>query len=357
MSYSNHSNSRRGKLKVFLGFAPGVGKTYTMLEKAHLALADGVDLAVGYVETHNREDTISLLNGLEIIPRKTIAYRGLVLEEIDMEAILVRKPELVLVDELAHSNVPSSKNSKRHEDITELLQNGIDVYTTVNIQHIDILHDVIYTVTKVSVNEIVPSSFITEADEIELVDLPVTDLRQRLIDGKIYKANMTLKALENFFSEGNLDALRELSLLYTAKQVDDDLISYMKRNKIEGPWPVRERVMLCIEDPATQLDSIRLCARTADQNDWVAAYIRYHDEDKSAVQAAKTLSRELDGINIDIVQEDIVGNIIKIAKEHNVTRIMIAKPPRKWYNLFYPSIAEQLIEKSSNIEISILPHE
>src|SRR5499426_2627358 len=218
----------RGKLKIFLGAAPGVGKTYEMLQSARRRKADGIDVAIGVVETHGRKETEALLEGLEVVPRRQIAYEGRTLSEMDIDAILARRPSLVLVDELAHTNAPGSRHPKRYLDVEELLEAGIDVYTTVNIQHIESLNDVVAQITRIRVREIVPDAVLDRADAIELVDLTPEDLIQRLKEGKVYVPKQAERALRNYFSPANLTALRELALRRTAERVDEQLLEDRK---------------------------------------------------------------------------------------------------------------------------------
>src|SRR5271165_5873461 len=238
----------RGRLKVFLGAAPGVGKTYEMLLSARAKLLEGADVVVGVVETHGRAETQSLLSGFEIIPRARIDYHGHVLEEMDLDALLKRHPQIALVDELAHTNAPGSRHPKRYLDVEELLAAGIDVYTTLNIQHVESLNDVVAQITRIRVRETVPDSILDRADDIEVVDLAPDELMQRLREGKVYVPKQAERALKNYFSPGNLTALRELALRRTAQRVDEQLLTHMKAHAIDGPWPAGERVLVCISE-------------------------------------------------------------------------------------------------------------
>src|ERR1700754_3587687 len=247
---ARREQSGAGHLKIFLGAAPGVGKTYEMLQSAHARLRAGVDVVVGVVETHGRAETEALLQGLEVIPRKRISYKDQVLEEMDLDALIARRPQLAIVDELAHTNAPGSRHPKRHLDVEELLSHGIDVYTAVNVQHIESLNDVIAQITHVRVRETVPDSVFDRADAIELIDLTPDDLIQRLREGKVYVPKQAERALEHYFSPGNLTALRELALRRTAERVDEQLLTHMQEHAIAGPWAAGERVLVCVnEDP------------------------------------------------------------------------------------------------------------
>src|SRR5882762_7934812 len=241
---------RVGRLKIFVGAAPGVGKTYEMLQTARAKLKEGVDVVVGVVETHGRKETEALLDGLEILPRKPTVYVNRILNEFDIDASLKRRPSLILVDELAHTNIPGSRHPKRYMDVEELLNADIDVYTTVNIQHIESLNDVVAQITRVRVRETVPDSVFDRADAIELIDLTPDDLIQRLKDGKVYVPRQAERALDHYFSPGNLTALRELALRRTAERVDEQLLSHMQARAIQGPWAAGERVIVCISEDA-----------------------------------------------------------------------------------------------------------
>ena len=227
---------KRGRLKVFLGAAPGVGKTYEMLATAQNKRREGAELVVGVVETHGRKETEALLDGLEVIPRRRVEYKGRWLEEMDLDAVLRRRPKLVLIDELAHTNAPGSRHPKRYMDVEELLESGIDVYTTLNVQHLESLNDVVARITRIRVRETVPDSVIDRADDVEVVDLTPEDLIQRLQEGKVYLPQQAERAVRHYFQPGNLTALRELALRRTAQSVDEQMVSYMRAHAIPGPW-------------------------------------------------------------------------------------------------------------------------
>src|SRR5580658_9597187 len=237
----------RGRLKIFLGAAPGVGKTYEMLLSAQAKRRDGVDVVVGIVEPHGRRETEALLDGLETIARQEVEYKGHRLTEMDLDLILKRRPQLVLIDELAHSNAPGSRHPKRYLDVEELIAAGIDVYTTLNIQHVDSLNDVVARITRIRVRETVPDSILDRADDIEVVDLAPDDLIQRLREGKVYVPQQAERAIRHYFQPGNLTALRELALRRTAQRVDDQMVDYMRSHAIQGPWPAGDRVLVCVE--------------------------------------------------------------------------------------------------------------
>jgi two-component system sensor histidine kinase KdpD len=271
---SENSKDNKGKLKIFLGYCAGVGKTYKMLQEAALNRKKGIDVVVGIVETHNRKETVELLAGLEIIQRRKIDYSGIALDELDVDAVFARKPELVIIDELAHTNIPGSRHEKRFQDVEELLNAGIDVFTTLNIQHIESLNDIVQQVSGVKVAERVPDSII-EIGEIELVDLIPEKLLERLKEGKVYIPEKAEQAMHQFFRKGNLLALRELSLKYTAKQVDEDVQEFMKKNVVPGPWQAGSKLLVAISASSTSERLLRFSYRLAADIDveWFAVYV------------------------------------------------------------------------------------
>src|ERR1700752_4026942 len=262
---ARREDGRAGRLKIFVGAAPGVGKTYEMLLQARARKRDGYDVVIGVVETHGRKETEALLEGLDAIPRKRLDYKGQSLEEMDLDAILAGRPQVVLVDELAHTNVPGSRHPKRYLDVEELLAAGINVYTTVNIQHIESLNDVVAQITHVRVRETVPDSVFDRADAIELIDLTPDDLIQRLKEGKVYVPKQAERALEHYFSPGNLTALRELALRRTAERVDEQLLNHMQANAIAGPWAAGERILVCVSEDPRAAGLVRQAKRLADR--------------------------------------------------------------------------------------------
>ena len=265
----------RGRLKIFLGAAPGVGKTYEMLLNAQAKLREGADVVVGIVEPHGRRETEALLDGLETIPRQQVEYKGHLLAEMDLDAILKRRPQLVLVDELAHTNAPGSRHPKRYLDVEELITAGIDVFATLNIQHVESLNDVIARITQIRVRETVPDSVLDRADDIEVIDLSPEDLIKRLHEGKVYVPQQAERAVRHFFSTGNLTALRELALRRTAQRVDEQLLSHMREHAISGPWPAGERVLVCVSEAPSTAGLIRYARRVADRLrvPWTAIYV------------------------------------------------------------------------------------
>src|SRR5512140_3641610 len=265
----------RGKLKIFLGYVAGVGKTFAMLEAAHQRKEEGIDVVVAYVETHGRKETEALVAGLEVIPRRTVEYRSTNLAEMDLDAVLACRPQLVLVDELAHTNAPGTRHPKRYLDVEEILAAGIDVYTTVNIQHLESLNDVVAQITGITVRETVPDRLLDLAFEIKLIDITPEDLLQRLHEGKVYIPDQAARAIEKFFRPGNLMALREMSLRLTAARVDDQMRAYMEKQSIAGPWPTAERLLVCVSGSPYSERLIRTTRRLADETKapWHTVYI------------------------------------------------------------------------------------
>jgi two-component system sensor histidine kinase KdpD len=349
-----------GHLKIFFGYAAGVGKTYAMLEAAHQRKAEGVDVIVGYVETHNRAETEKMLQGLEVIPRQTITYRNIQLPEMDIDKILSRKPRLVLVDELAHTNAPGSRHTKRYQDVEELLAAGIDVYTTLNIQHLESLNDVVAQITGTKVRETIPDRVIDEVTDIELIDLPIEELLNRLKEGKVYIPEQAERAIEKFFRQGNLTALRELTMRRAAERVDDQMLSYMETRAIPGPWPVGERLLVCITPGAVSERLIRTTRRLADElkAEWYAIYVETPRQagisivQRDRVDRMLTLAEDLGAKSISLPGQSVAETVTEYARSHNVTKIIIGKSRRsRWYELLRGSVAEQLIRQSGPIDV------
>lgn len=357
-----------GKLKIFVGAAPGVGKTYEMLQSAHARLKAGTDVVVGAVETHGRAETEALLTGLEVLPRKQIVYRDQTLEEMDIDALIARRPQLALVDELAHTNAPGSRHPKRYLDVEELLSRGIDVYTAVNIQHIESLNDVVAQITHVRVRETVPDSVFDRADAIELIDLTPDDLIQRLKDGKVYVPKQAERALEHFFSPGNLTALRELALRRTAERVDEQLLTHMQANAIPGPWAAGERILVCISEDPRAASLVRYSKRLADRlhAPWTAIAIETRrslqltDEQRDRLAETMRLAEALGGeaITIPGVGRRIADDLINFAHANNVTQIVIGKSTRsRWFELTRGSVVHDLVRRAGNISVQVIAGE
>jgi two-component system sensor histidine kinase KdpD len=356
---------RVGKLRIFVGAAPGVGKTYEMLQQARARMKDGYDVVAGIVETHGRRETEALLQGLEIVPRRTIDYKGQALQEMDLDAIIARRPQIALVDELAHTNVEGSRHPKRYLDVEELLNNGIDVYTTVNIQHIDSLNDVVAQITHVRVRETVPDAVFDRADAVELVDLTPADLIQRLKEGKVYVPKQAERALEHFFSPANLTALRELALRRTAERVDEQLLNEMQARAIQGPWAAGERILVCISDDPRSAGLVRYAKRLADRlhGPWLALYVegrrslQLTEEERDRVADTLRLVDSLGGeaVTIPASHRSISDDVIGYAHAHNVTQIIIGKSARsRWFEILHGSVVHDLVRRSGNISVHVI---
>ncbi|HZR89513.1 MAG TPA: sensor histidine kinase KdpD [Bradyrhizobium sp.] len=357
-----------GRLKIFVGAAPGVGKTYEMLQSAHARLKGGADIVVGLVETHGRAETEALLRGLEIIPRKRLDYRGQTIEEMDLDAVIARHPQIAIVDELAHTNAPGSRHPKRYLDVEELLSRGIDVYTAVNIQHIESLNDVIAQITHVRVRETVPDSVFDRADAIELIDLTPDDLIQRLKEGKVYVPKQAERALEHYFSPGNLTALRELALRRTAERVDEQLLTHMQANAIAGPWAAGERILVCVSEDPRAAGLVRQAKRLADRvhAPWTAISIETRrslqltDEQRDrladTLRLAETLGAE--ALTIPGVERRIADDIIKFAQSNNVTQIIVGKSTRsRLFEILHGSVVHDLVRRAGTITVNVVAGE
>jgi two-component system sensor histidine kinase KdpD len=353
----------RSRLKIFVGAAPGVGKTYAMLEAARERLREGVDVVVGVVETHGRTETEALLRDLEIIPRKRVEYRGTVLEEMDIDAILARRPGLVLVDELAHTNAPGSRHPKRFSDVEELLEAGIDVYSTVNIQHLESLNDVVAQITGVRIRETVPDRFFERADELKLVDVTPEDLLQRLQEGKVYMPAAAERAIRNYFRPGNLTALRELALRHTAERVDEQMRTYMQAHAIPGVWAVAERIMVCISGGGLSERLIRAARRMADRRhaEWIAVFVetaafhRLPDAERDRVARALRLAEQLGGEAVTIPGERVADEIVRYAERRNVTELILGKSLHsRWRELWSGSPVNDVIRASGNVDVRVI---
>lgn len=352
----------RGKLKIFFGMAAGVGKTYAMLEAAQSQRHAGVDVVIGYIETHGRADTEALVRGFEIIPRGRGDYRGHTLEELDLDAVLARRPQLVVVDELAHTNVPGMRHPKRYQDVVELLDAGISVYTTVNVQHLESRADTVHQITGAPVHETVPDSLFEVADQVELIDLTPEELRQRLADGKVYVPDSAGIASKNFFRVGNLTALREMALRLTAERVDHQLQDYMVLKRISGPWKSGERLMVAIAASPWAERLVRWTRRMAYNLGaaWLAVHIEtsepISDEAKAQLARNLELARELGGEVITTTDDDVVRGLLRVAHERNVSQLIVGKPRR---NLLYDlwrggALVDRLLRVSGQLDIYVV---
>jgi two-component system sensor histidine kinase KdpD len=363
---AEEQEQKRGKLTIFLGYAAGVGKTYAMLEVAHQRQAEGVDLVVGYVETHRRPETEALLANLEIIPRRRIEYRGMPLPELDVDAVLERAPRVALVDELAHTNAPGSRHTKRYQDVEDLLEAGIDVYTTLNIQHLESLNDVVAQITGVTVRETVPDRVVDEVSDIVLIDLPPDELLQRLREGKVYVPEQAAQAILKFFRKGNLTALRELTMRRAAERVDDQMRDYMRVQSIPGPWPAAERLLVCVSPSPLAERLVRSTRRLADElnAEWLAVYIetpehnRLSQEKVDRISKSLLLAEELGAKTTTLAGESVADTVMNYAHQHNVTKVIAGKPLRsRWKDVLHGSLIDQLIQKSGNIDVYVISSE
>ena len=356
----------RGRLKIFLGAAPGVGKTYEMLLSTQAKRREGIDVVVGVVETHGRRETQSLLDGLETIPRQEIDYKGHRLFEMDLDAILKRHPQLVLVDELAHTNAPGSRHPKRYLDVEELIAAGIDVFTTLNIQHVESLNDVVARITRIRVRETVPDSILDQADDIEVIDLAPDDLIQRLREGKVYVPQQAERAVRHYFQPGNLTALRELALRQTAQRVDDQLLSHMRAHAIPGPWPAGDRVLVCISEATNTPGLIRYAKRAADRlhAPLTAIYVetartqRLSDVERDRIDDYLRLAERLGASTITIPGRKIADELVAYAEANNITQIVIGKSFRpRWFEMVHGSVVHDLLRKTGSISVHVISAE
>jgi two-component system sensor histidine kinase KdpD len=363
LAKAEEAEAGQGKLKIFLGYAAGVGKTFAMLEAAWQRKLDEKDVVAAYVESHGRFETDSLLSGLVIIPRARIEYKGVTLQEMDIDAVLARKPEIALVDELAHTNAPGSRHEKRWQDVEEILAAGIDVYTTVNIQHFESLNDIVTQITGVKVQETVPDRLLDEAAEIKLVDIPPEDLLQRLREGKVYIPEQAARAADKFFKPGNLIALRELSMRRAAARVDVEMRSYMETRSIAGPWPVAEKLLVCVSGSPFSERLIRTTRRLADETKapWHTVYIetpgggRHLRENREQVWRYLRLAESLRSEVATLTATSVAQALIDYAIKNHVTKIVVGKPTKpRWREFLQPPLVDQIIRLSGTIDVYVV---
>jgi two-component system sensor histidine kinase KdpD len=354
---------QQGKLKIFFGAAPGVGKTYAMLEAAQRKRLEGADVVAGLVETHGRKETEQLLAGLDIMPRRPVEYRGTSLAEFDIDAALKRKPEFILVDELAHTNAPGVRHKKRWQDVLELLSAGINVYATLNVQHLESLNDVVAQITGITVRETVPDSVLDRADEIELVDLPPEDLLQRLKEGKVYVAELAERAREHFFRQGNLLALRELALRRTAERVDAQMQSYREVKGVREVWPAAERILVCVGANPGAIRLIRAAKRMAAglRAEWIAAHVEAPAKVKPTEADLRQLAdhmRLAEGLGAETVTLSgprASEEVLSYARSRNVTKIIIGKPTHpRWKDQLFGSLLDEVVRGSGDIDVYVI---
>lgn len=359
------ADSERGKLTVFLGAAPGVGKTYSMLNRARRLKTAGIDIVIGLVETHGRAETAALLEGLEVLPRRKVEYRGHVLEEFDIDAGLARKPQILVVDEMAHTNAEGSRHPKRYQDIAELLQAGIDVWTALNIQHLESLSDLVTRITGIEVREIVPDVALKKADEVILVDLPPAELIERLKEGKVYLPENAQRAIEGFFRPANLTALRELALRRTADRVDDQMVDFLRQNAIEGPWATAERLLVLVGGDALSERVVRTASRLASGLNarWSAISLKRPDAALDLAQAQRLddtmqLAERLGATLLRVTADDFVTEILRVARRENITQIVVGRPRRSLFQrLTRRALPDELLRRSGDINVHIVSGE
>lgn len=353
----------RGRLKVFLGMSPGVGKTFEMLRAARRRKAEGGDVVVGVVETHGRRETQSLLRGLEVMARKPIDYRERTLLEFDLDAALERRPQLLLVDEYAHSNAPGSRHAKRWQDVEELLGAGIDVWTTLNVQHLESLRDVVWKITGVRQRETVPDSALSRADEIELIDITPSELRERMAEGKVYIGDTARLAAERFFKPENLTALRELALRRAAQTVDDQLIGAMKAAGVQGPWAAGERILVLLAPDAAAGALVRTGRRLSDMMmdaPWTVAHVERPNAPaappggQARLNEALKLAEQLGGATVVLTGDDLVASVLDYARRNNVTQIVVGKPAGPRHNPFRRSLIRALLDEAEGAALHIV---
>ena len=359
---TEEKQANRGKLKIFLGYAAGVGKTYTMLEAAHQRQKDS-DVVIAIAETHGRKETEALLAGLEVIPRKTVEYRGAALTEMDLAGVLARHPQLALVDELAHQNVPESLHPKRYQDVVELLDAGIDVYTTLNIQHLESMRDSVAQITGVWIRETVPDSVIDEASEIELVDLPPDELLRRLREGKVYVPEQIAVAVDRFFRKGNLLALRELAMRTAGRHADEQTLAYMKSHNISGPWASGERVLVCIGPDSMGSHLVRSGRRLAYElaAEWTALFVettyslQLPAERQEQLATTLRLAQRLGANTVTVHAESASAACIQHAVANNITKIVVARPSRRRFRRpLQRTLADDLVARGGSFDVLVV---
>lgn len=360
------SRETRGHLKVFLGAAPGVGKTYEMLLSAAARRREGVDVVIGVVETHGRAETEALVAGFEVVPKKRLDYKERRLDEMDLDGLLARKPQLALVDELAHSNAPGSRHPKRYMDVEDLLAAGIDVHTTVNIQHLESLNDIVAQITRIRVRETVPDAFLDRADEIEVIDLTPADLIQRLKEGKVYVPKTAERALSHYFSPGNLTALRELALRRTAERVDQQLLTHMQAHAIQGPWAAGDRVLVVVNEHPKAASLVRYGRRMAErlQGPWTALYVetpralRLTEPERDRIANALRLAERLGGEAVTIPGRELAREILDYVAKNNFSHIVIGKSQRsRLHEILFGSVTYEIVRRAGNVSVHVISGE
>ncbi|MCY2952700.1 MAG: sensor histidine kinase KdpD [Planctomycetota bacterium] len=357
------TKARKGKLKVFFGAAAGVGKTYAMLEEGRAKAAEGADVVVGYAEQHIRTETEALLLGLDLLPYKIVDYRGTKLKEFDLDAALTRKPALLLIDELAHTNAPGMRHTKRWQDVMECLDAGIDVYTTLNVQHLESLNDVVERLTGIAVRETLPDSVLEKADEIELVDTSPEELLERLKEGKVYIPQQAQTAIRNFFTRGNLIALRELAMRKAAEQVDVQMRDFRRIHALKGAWTATERLLVCVGPSPLSVRLVRATRRLAMglRAEWIAAYVEtpasggLSQADRDRLTHNMRLAEQLGATTVTLSGQNVAEELLAYAQAHDITKIVVGKPDQsRWREMVFGSIVDQLVRGSGDIDIYVI---
>ena len=359
----DEAEAKHGRLKVFFGAAPGVGKTYAMLQAAHVARDAGQDVVIGWVETHRRAETAALAEGFERLPPREVEHRGVRLVEFDIDAALARKPALLLLDELAHTNAPGARHPKRWQDARELIEAGVDVWTTLNVQHLESVNDLVERITGVIVRETLPDRLLDEADEVEIVDLPTEDLLKRLAEGKVYLPDQAARAVAQFFRKGNLTALRELALRRTAEHVDAAVQDYRRDHAIEATWPVTDRILVCIRPNPDSGRLVRAARRLATRlrAPWIAAWVEspgqppLSAEERVHLAAALGLAEQLGAETATVSGASVPEAVLQLARERNVSQIVVGKPGRAgWRGLFRGSLVDAIVKQSGELDVFIV---
>lgn len=360
------ARQKRGRLKVFFGMAAGVGKTYAMLEEARARAAEGLDVVVGYAEPHIRTDTEALLLGMEILPYRLVEHRGAKLKEFDLDAALARKPAVLCVDELAHTNAPGLRHQKRWQDVAELLDAGVNVYTTLNVQHLEGVNDIVERITGVAVRETLPDSVLEQADEVELVDIAPEELLERLREGKVYRPEQADSAATHFFTKGNLIALRELALRTTAQRVDDQMQDFRRQQAVRRVVPASERILVCVSPSPLSARLVRSAKRLAAglRADWVAAYVetpasaRLSEADRNRVEQNLRLAEQLGARTMILRGDNVAEEVVAYSLAHNVNKVVVGKPQRpRWREVVFGSVVDDLVRRSGEIDVYVITGE
>jgi two-component system sensor histidine kinase KdpD len=350
-------------MRIYIGMAPGVGKTFAMLQEGHRRKERGTDVVIGYVETYGRPHTIEAIGDLEIVPRKRVEYKGVVLEELDTEAVIRREPDVALVDELAHTNAPGSKHEKRWQDVEELLEHGITVISTLNVQHLESLGDVVESITGAPVRERIPDSVVRSADEVELVDMSPHSLRQRIRHGNVYPPEQSQRALLEFFREGNLTALREMALREVSHAVEQDLEKYMREHEIDASWPAGESVMVCVSAHPVSQRLIRRGWRMANRlhADLLAVFVetpgwaRSTPEERQALEANLRYAEDLGAEVVRAKGKDVASELVKVARAKNAGSIVIGHSRHRWLrDLFSGSVTQRLLSRGTDVDVLVM---